>query len=123
MSDVRLEGRPGGRHEGGGPGRGGGGEVGRGGARVARAPAVLVEVLGAADRVAPLDAALRHAVLALQLGGAPGAGLPPPHHVPLSLLQFAETLALVERLRALDPAVEALRAQHPSLATFGIPVQ
>lgn len=51
-------------------------------ARVPRAPAVLVEVLRAAHRVPPLDAALRHAVLALQLRRAPRArrrALAPPH--------------------------------------------
>lgn len=67
-------------------------QVGRRRARVARAPAVLVEVLGAAHRVAPLDAALRHAVLALQLGAAAARRLAPP-----------------QRGRA---AVHALRAQH-----------
>ncbi|CAH0718831.1 unnamed protein product, partial [Brenthis ino] len=80
-------------------------QVGRRGARVARRPAVLVEVLGAAHGVAPLDAALGHAVLALELGGAPGAGLAPPHHVPLALLQLAEALALARRLRPLVAAV------------------
>lgn len=111
-SDVRLERRARRRHERRAPG---GRQVGRRRARVARRPAVLVEVLGAAHRVAPLDAALRHAVLALQLGGAPGARLAPPHHVPLALLQLARPLALAERLGALRPlgaAVERLGAQH-----------
>lgn len=115
-SHVRLERRARRRHERRAPvGRQVGQQVGRGGARVARRPAVLVEVLGAAHRVAPLDAALRHAVLALQLGGPPRARLAPPHHVPLALLQLARPLALVERLGALRPlgaAVERLGAQH-----------
>lgn len=116
-SDVRLEGGPRRGHQRRGP-HGVGREVGRRGARVARRPAVLVEVLGAAHGVAALDAALGHAVLALELGGAPGAGLAPPHHVPLALLQLAEALALAERLGALQPlvalgaAVERLGAQH-----------
>lgn len=100
-------------------------EVRRRGARVPRAPAVLVEVLGAAHGVPPLDAALRHAVLAFQLGRAPGAALAPLHHVPLALLEFGQPLALVERLRALKPfaaAVEALGAQYASLVLFGVAV-
>lgn len=122
-SDVRLERRARRRHERRGPARGRGGrEVGRRRARVARAPAVLVEILGAAHRVAALDAALRHAVLALELGGAPGA-LAPPHHVPLALLQLAEALALAQAvgaLRALGAAVQALGAQHARRAALGL---
>lgn len=94
-SDVRLERGPRRGHQRRGP-HGVGREVGRRRARVARRPAVLVEVLGAAHGVAALDAALGHAVLALELGGAPGAGLAPPHHVPLALLQLAEALALAQ---------------------------
>lgn len=113
---MRLERRARRRHERRAPvGRQVGQQVGRRRARVARRPAVLVEVLGAAHRVAPLDAALRHAVLALQLGGPPRARLAPPHHVPLALLQLARPLALGERLGALRPvgaAVERLGAQH-----------
>ena len=102
---VRLERRAAHGAPGGLPRRGR--QVRRGGARVARRPAVLVEVLGVAHGVAALDAALRHAVLALELGGAPGApaaALAPPHHVPLALLQLAEALALGERLGALQAA-------------------
>lgn len=104
---MRLERRPRRRHQRRGP-HAGRREVGRRRARVARRPAVLVEVLGAAHGVPPLDAALRHAVLALELGGAPRARLAAPHARPLGLGP-----------RPLRAAVEALGAQHARAAAGG----
>lgn len=76
---------------------------------MARRPAVLVEVLGAAHRVPALDAALGHAVLALQLRGAPRLLLAPPHARQLAPLPAAER---VGASGALGAAVERLGAEH-----------
>ena len=89
-------------------------QVGRRRARVSRRPAVLVEVLGAAHRVAPLDAALGHAVLALQLGGAPRLLVAPPH-APRALVAPPAPQLVVAR-GPLGATVERLGAQHARAA-------